>query len=51
MYRDLGFEVKVTPVKKHHLEDCNTCFEGPTDRYQVVYTRKREGEDKLEELF
>lgn len=40
-YRDLGFDVITVPVSLE-TADCTVCMVGEPERFQVIYTRKRE---------
>jgi hypothetical protein len=39
-YEMLGFEVKTVPVKDLDLEGCTECFDDPSDRTMMIFTRK-----------
>ena len=42
LYKSLGFEVRVEPVKLDELdEDCKKCYENIIDELKTVYVRKR----------
>ena len=42
LYKSLGFEVRVEPVKLDELdEDCKKCYKNIIDELKTVYVRKR----------
>jgi len=41
MYREIGFEVILSPFVSDNCDGCcTTCFGGPADQTMVVYTKK-----------
>ena len=42
LYKSLGYEVRLEPVKLHELdEECRKCYESEIDEVKTVYIRKR----------
>ena len=42
LYKSLGYEVRLEPVKVNDLDDaCRRCYEGETNEVKTVYVRKR----------
>jgi hypothetical protein len=47
LYRQAGFEVRVEPgVPEGLREDCGSCWLVKAGFFQVIYTRRGEGEDR-----
>ncbi|MBE0511991.1 hypothetical protein IBX38_02960 [Candidatus Bathyarchaeota archaeon] len=42
LYRSLGYEVRLEPVKLDELdEECRRCYESEVDEVKTVYVRKK----------
>ncbi len=42
LYKSLGYEVRLEPVKVNDLDDeCRRCYEGEINEVKTVYVRKR----------
>lgn len=58
MYQASGFEVRLEPLPEEAEHDrcidtekednCRVCFEGTEDRYKIIYTRAKEGNNGSE---
>jgi signal recognition particle subunit SEC65 len=45
LYRSLGYEVRVEPVRLERLdEDCKRCYGNEADEIKTVYVRKKGAE-------
>ena len=47
LYRSLGFEVRLEPVRPGNMKGCTSCLEYGTENYKVVYTRPGEAAEDL----
>jgi hypothetical protein len=53
LYEEMGFEVHLEPVSaveepdggSGECQECRICFEGAEDKYQVIFTRPRAGDE------
>lgn len=42
LYKSLGYEVRVEPVKLDRLDDdCRRCYESDIDELRIIYVRKK----------
>lgn len=42
LYKSLGFEVHLEPATPEEMGgECSVCFDGKTDAYKTIYTRRR----------
>ena len=45
LYRSLGYEVLLEPLKSHMDEEtCTSCLDADPERYRVIYTRPSEAD-------
>ena len=49
-YRNLGYEVKLIPVKELMADGCKICFEDESDDSAMIFTRKS-GDVEKDDLF
>jgi hypothetical protein len=42
LYKSLGYEVHLEPATPEEIHgECGVCFEGKTDAYKTIYTRRK----------
>ncbi len=40
MYKELGFEIKIEPIKPELVKGCSECMKSSPCNYKVLYTKK-----------
>lgn len=39
-YQELGFEVRLEPLRPEQTAECTECMKGSAEQFKVIYTRR-----------
>ena len=45
LYEKIGLEVHLEPINTENKDGCIVCMQQNPDRFKIVYTRKKSGDD------
>jgi len=45
LYEKIGLDVHLEPINTENKDGCTVCMQQNPDRFKIVYTRKKSGDD------
>jgi hypothetical protein len=53
MYKDMGLEVHLEPLRPEEMAECDQCMRSEPERYKTIYTRpgRTRPSTELEDLY